>query len=173
MENSPLRTLAITLVALLIVAAGAYAYFTHTASAPAGSTATSTQSGVGGLPAGATVTEVPTTQPQAPVAPDYRKPVAYSAATSADVRAAVEARLPGDRALLDKNKLDFNAWLDLAVLYKIGGDYHGAEAIWLYVTKQWPTSYVAYNNLGDLYQNFLNNPAKAKLYYDQAAKLNK
>jgi hypothetical protein len=90
---------------------------------------------------------------------------------SADVRAAIEPRLAADIALLSVNPDNFNAWMDIAILRKIGGDYRGAEEIWLYATKHWPKSVVPFQNLADLYQNFLNDPAKAKVYTDLAAGL--
>ena len=176
MQNNPaLRTLLITCAVLALIALAAYAYISR---APAGqpssigSTTTQTLSDgtVITLPAGATVQEedIP---PQGPVAPDFRAKVAYSAETSAEVRAAIEPRLAADIALLDKNSQNFSAWMDLAILHKIGGDYRGAEVIWLYATKVWPKSSVAFHNLADLYQNFLNEPAKAQFYSDQATKL--
>ena len=101
----------------------------------------------------------------------YRAPVAYGAEVTAEVKAAIEPRLAADIALLAKNNQDFSAWMDLAILHKIGGDYRGAEAIWLYATKMWPKSSIAFSNLADLYQNFLKDPVKAKFYSGQAAKL--
>ncbi len=169
-----MRTFLITCAVLLFAAAGIY-FYKYRAPASASSSATSSSQTlsdgtvVTGLPAGATVTEVPAT-PQ-PAAPDYRAPVAYDASVSPEVRAAIEPRLAADRALLAKNSQNFDAWMDVAILRKIGGDYRGAEAVWLYATQEWPTSYVAFHNLGDLYQNFLKDPVKAKLYLDQAAKL--
>src|SRR3990167_8732286 len=166
MENNlPLRTFLITCAVLVLVAAGAYAYIKRTPSgqlSSVGSTTSQTLSDgtVITVPAGSTVSEVPAEQ--SPTAPNYRAPVAYSADTNAEVRAAIEPRLAADIALLAKNNQDFSAWMDLAILHKIGGDYRGAEAIWLYAVKQWPTSYVAFHNLGDLYQNFLKDSVKAK-----------
>jgi len=174
-NNLPLRTLLITCGALFLLAAAAYVYLNHAPAgqpSPTGSTTSQTLSDgtvVSGLPEGATVTEE--TSASQPVAPNYRAPVAYGADVTADVKAAIEPRLAADIALLAKNNQDFNAWMDLAILHKIGGDYRGAEAIWLYATKQWPTSYVAFHNLGDLYQNFLKDSAKAKFYSDQATRL--
>ena len=167
-NNSPLRTLLITCATLAVLAAGIYLYINR---APVATTSQTLSDGtvVSGLPEGATVTEE-TSAPQ-PVAPNYRAPVAYGADVTAEVKAAIEPRLAADIALLAKNNQDFSAWMDLAVLHKIGGDYRGAEAIWLYATKQWPTSYVAFHNLGDLYQNFLKDKVKAKFYSDQAVKL--
>ena len=167
-NNSPLRTLLITCATLAVLAAGIYLYINR---APVATTSQTLSDGtvVSGLPEGATVTEE-TSAPQ-PVAPNYRAPVAYGADVTAEVKAAIEPRLAADIALLDKNSSNFNAWMDLAILRKIGGDYRGAEAIWLYATKQWPTSYIAFHNLGDLYQNFLKDSAKAKFYSDQATRL--
>jgi len=173
-NNSAIHTLLIACAVVLIAAAGAYSYMRRaptTASSTATTTSQTLSDGtvVSGLPEGATVTEE-TPAPQ-PVAPNYRAPVAYGADITAEVKAAIEPRLAADIALLAKNNQDFNAWMDLAILHKIGGDYRGAEAIWLYAIKQWPTSYVAFHNLGDLYQNFLKDSVKAKFYSDQAAKL--
>jgi len=187
-NNSPLRTLLITCAALALIAVVAYAYLNSRAPAgqPSSTGSTTTQTLSDGtvitVPAGATVQEEDVS-PQGPVAPDYRAKVAYSSGTSAEVRAAIEPRLAADIALLDKNSQNFSAWMDLAILHKIGGDYRGAEVhkiggdyrgaevIWLYATKVWPKSSVAFHNLADLYQNFLNEPAKAQFYSDQATKL--
>ena len=174
-NNSAVRTLLITCAALALIAAGVYGYFNRTPAGQLSSTgSTTTQTLSDGtvitVPAGSTVTEESVPAPQ-PVAPNYRAPVAYSAGTSAEVKAAIEPRLAADIALLSKNSQNFSAWMDLAILHKIGGDYRGAEAIWLYVTKVWPQSPIAFGNLADLYQNFLKDSAKAKLYSDQAAKL--
>jgi len=103
--------------------------------------------------------------------PPAIRPVIITADLPAEARAAIEKQYAEVKTVLNKDKNDFNAWLSLAVLYKIGGDYRGAEAIWLYATKAWPQSPVPFGNLGDLYQNFLNDPVKAKYYQDRAAKL--
>lgn len=173
-NNSSIRTFLITCAVILLAAAGIYSYVIRapgTSSSTATTTSQTLSDGtvVSGLPEGATVTEE-TSAPQ-PIAPNYRAPVVYGADVTADVKAVIESRVAADIALLSKNSQNFSAWMDLGVLHKIGGDYRGAEAIWLYATKQWPTSYVAFHNLGDLYQNFLKDSVKAKFYSDQAAKL--
>src|SRR3989344_2198784 len=171
MQNNPvIRNLIATCAALAVLAAGIYLYINR---APAGTTSQTLSDGtvVSGLPEGAVVTEEPSVPQPAVAAPDYRKAVAYDASVTAEVRATIERHFAADVALLAKNPQNFSAWMDLAILHKIGGDYRGAEAIWLYATKQWSTSPVAYSNLGDLYQNFLKDSAKAKFYSDQAAQL--
>ena len=178
MQNNPaMRTLLITCAVILLATAGIYSYVRR-APATSSSTATTTSQTlsdgtvVSGLPEGAVITEIPTEQPaSAAVAPDYRKPIVYDGSVSAEVRAAIESQFDKDKKLLAINPNDFNAWLNIAILHKIAGDYRGAEAIWLYAVKQWPTSYVAFHNLGDLYQNFLKDSTKAKYYSDQAVKL--
>ncbi len=174
MKNSPVRNLLMTCAALVLVVAGVYYYVNKPPAASKSSTASTTSQTLSDgtvitVPQGATVKEeVPESQP---VAPNYRAPVAYGAGTSAEVRAAIEPRLAADIVLLDKNNQNFDAWMDVAILHKIGGDYRGAEAIWLYATKAWPQSSIAFGNLGDLYQNFLKDAVKAKFYSDQSAKL--
>ncbi len=118
-------------------------------------------------PEGVSVEEV---KDSLPPAPNYRKSIAYDTQESAEVRAALEAQRGRYVAVLNKNPLDFNAWMNLAITYKAGGDFTATEAIWIYVTKVWPDSPIAYRNLADLYTNFLKDPAKAKVYSDQAAK---
>ena len=54
-------------------------------------------------------------------------------------------------------------WLELAVYRKGANDLEGAEEIWLYATQKWPEDPVSYNNLADLYQNYLNDNGKAEL----------
>ncbi len=104
-------------------------------------------------------------------APNYKAALKFDASVSADVRAALEAKAARDVAALNKDPLNFSAWMDLAIARKIAGDYQGAAEIWLYGTKKWPTSPVPFHNLADLYQNFLHDSAKASYYANLAAKL--
>ena len=172
--DTTIRTFLITCAVLALIAVGAYAYINRASEGQPSSTSSTTSQTLSDgtvitVPAGSTVSEVPAARP--PTAPNYRAPVAYGAEVTAEVKASIEPRLAADIALLAKNNQDFSAWMDLAILHKIGGDYRGAEAIWLYATKMWPKSSIAFSNLADLYQNFLKDPVKAKFYSGQAAKL--
>ena len=151
----------------VLLAGGIYYAARATPPAPGGPAATSTPI-IGGIGATGeyTVERIETGTP-----PPAIRPVIITADLPAEARAAIEKQYAEVKTVLNKDKNDFNAWLRLAVLYKIGGDYRGAEAIWLYATKAWPQSPVPFGNLGDLYQNFLNDPVKAKYYQDRAAKL--
>ncbi len=176
MQNSPLRVLLIAIGVLVLVGAGVYSYVhtksTSTLGTEASTTVVTLDDGTKVVvPAGSTITEQDTPASQTPKAPDFHAAVIYSASIPADAKSALEAQRQNDIAALSKNAQDYNAWMNLAVINKIAGDYHSAEAIWLYVTKAWPQSPTAFSNLADLYQNFLHDPAKAKLYADLAAKL--
>jgi len=176
MQISPAqRNLLVTLL-VLAVFLGGYTYWQanqQTAGSVSLDDATSTQDGVTASTTGGdyTITEIPISSGPNLVAPNYRAPVVYAESIAKDVREVIETKLAADVALLDKNKLDFDAWMNLAILHKIGGDYRGAEDIWLYATKQWPSSSVAYSNLADLYQNFLHDQSKANYYSSQSSSL--
>jgi hypothetical protein len=61
-------------------------------------------------------------------------------------------------------------WLELGMYRKEAGDYAGAIAAWNYVAQAGPSSinYIAYGNLGDLYQNFDTNYPLAETNYKAA-----
>ena len=123
-------------------------------------------------PAGAQVTMTPVSSTLASVpAPDLAHAVIYSPDLSPDAVAALTKGVASTTASLKKNPSQANVWLQLAVYYKIAGDYHAAEAVWVYLTKVVPTNYIAFANLGDLYQNFLKDYPKAEANYLQAVAL--
>src|SRR3989344_2528720 len=177
MQISPAqRNLLVTLLVLAMFLGG-YIYYRQANPETTGSVSlddtAATQDGVTASTTGGgyTITEIPISSDPNLVAPNYRAPIAYAESIAKDVREVIETKLAADVALLDKNKLDFDAWMNLAILHKIGGDYRGAETIWLYATKQWPSSPVAYGNLADLYQNFLHDQSKANYYSSQSSAL--
>lgn len=59
-------------------------------------------------------------------------------------------------------------WLLLGMYRKTLGDYRAAEEIWLYVAKKWPVETTAYNNLGDLYKEYLKEYGKAEAAFKAA-----
>jgi hypothetical protein len=72
---------------------------------------------------------------------------------------------------IDPNHLAY--WLQLAIYRKGAGDYVGAEEVWLYCTKVWPTDPISFENLADLYAYHLKQPAKAVEYWNKAIPLDK
>lgn len=156
-------------ISLAVLLAGGVYYATRgLAPTPGGQSATSTPI-IGGIGATGDYTLERVEDTGTP--PPAIRPVSITADLPVEARAAIAAHFEENKELLAKDPKNFNAWLDLAILYKIGGDYRGAEAIWLYATKAWPESPIPFNNLGDLYKNFLKDSVKATLYYEKAAKL--
>jgi tetratricopeptide (TPR) repeat protein len=60
---------------------------------------------------------------------------------------------------------DPNYWLQLGLTRKEAGNYAGAAQAWQEVTKEEPQNYVAFYDLGDLYQNFEKNYPSAEKNY--------
>lgn len=103
-------------------------------------------------------------------APSLDYAVVYDPGLPADVRAKVSENIEILVAGLRQNGFDFNNWMDLAINYKVAGDYDAAQAIWEYVYAVVPTSGVAAFNLGNL--NYLTNHdyPKAEGYFLEAIK---
>jgi len=155
-------------IALLVLAAGIFFFSRRAGEGPSVSSGVSTTSNatssykIGGtiIPGGnATITEVGVH------APDYRKSLTFSASVTPDVRSALQSQFTALKNTLAKNSTDFNAWLELGIIRKIGGDYNGAAEDWIYVSELYPRSKIAFNNLGDLYANFIKDYPKAEAAY--------
>lgn len=58
-------------------------------------------------------------------------------------------------------------WITLAPYFEAAGDYKGAEEIWLYCNARWPEEPICYNNLADLYANYLHDYTKAITYWNK------
>ncbi len=118
--------------------------------------------------AGYTVNVVPNTT--AAKAPDYTKPITFSSSISVAVKTALQTQFNITVAAIAKDKYDFNAWVDLGSQHHMAGDDHVAATIWEYISATWPTNVASYNNLGDLYANYLKDYAKAESNYLNAIK---
>ena len=106
------------------------------------------------------------------ITPDYFKPIVFSSTVSAAMRAQLNGRLKLVQAELDTNKLDIRAWVDLGTIHKMGGDYAAAAEYWEYVVSTYSGTGAPYYGLGDLYENFLHNTAKAEVNYKMAIEIN-
>lgn len=165
LTTSTQRFLATSAV-LLVVLVGGYFLFVDKAVAPApgdgGPTATSTN---------ATSTGMSGSNQPVLQTPNYKKPITFSAAVSAETRTQLNAELKVVQTSLDKNALDMKAWVDLGALRKMGGDYQGAREAWEFVLSVLPNNVSAAFNLGDLYMSYLKDSAKAETYFNQVIKL--
>lgn len=168
------RNFAFSIAIVVTLGAGIY-YWTRSTQPAAGTSDNATTTvqilpdGTVVAPEGYTVTEQPVEQTIA--APAYKTGLKFDAGVSPEVRAALEANLKALQAAIDKDRFDFSAWVRLGGIRKTAGDYQGAAEIWTYTSKQWPGSSVSFNNLGDLYMNFLKDYAKAEAAYKQVVKL--
>ena len=118
----------------------------------------------------ATVSENPT-QP-APQAPNYRMPLTYPDSMTADVRAVLQQKFDLVVSGIEKDKTNFGDWINLGILRKTVGDYAGAEADWQYVAALYSHSTVPFDNLGELYLDFLKNYPKAETNFKTALAIN-
>ena len=151
----------------------------HIAVAPASGTATTTSStgstttaylgnGITAtLPAGATIHVV-----NAP--PSLTGSIQISSSLPASAQEALQTQEETLISQLKQTPTRLDLWLQLGVDRKIGGDYAGAIEAWNYVAQTGSTSinYIAYGDLGDLYQNFDTNYAQAAASYQAAIAIN-
>lgn len=78
-------------------------------------------------------------------------------------------------ALKDRIKADptdSSAWLDLAIYWRMVGDYEGAALIWQYLEKKTPQDPVPLHNLGNYYHLGKKDYKKAEDYYRRAIEAN-
>ena len=112
-----------------------------------------------------------TAQPGAFPAPDLARPVKAFLPLAPSAEEDFKKRLALLIAALRRNPDDYSAWLGVGLYRKALGDYAGAAEVWEYVALRWPTDYVAYNNLGDLYHLYLKDYPKAEQYFLKTAEL--
>lgn len=171
------------IIAVVIIAAAVLVFHIHDAMAP-GPNASSTAMGTttvdlgngvtATLPPGATLHESTTTAGTAVQPPSLSGAISISSSLPSDAQTALRIDEQTTIAELKAAPTRVDLWLQLGVDRKIGGDYAGAIQAWQYVAEAAPASlsYVAYGDLGDLYQNFDVNYAKAEADYKAAIAIN-
>ena len=163
--------------AVFVVIIGVFLFWKHTTpSSPVQGNATSTtatsvvstSTGVDMTPGG-TVKVVSITDAGATV-PEYKTPPVCASDFDANTCAILKSQAATVAAQISAQPQSSTAWIKLGTIRKINLDYKGAEAAWLYVTKLYPGSAIAFANLGDLYMNFMHDYAKAEASYLMAIK---
>ena len=103
-------------------------------------------------------------------APSLARPVTVAGSATPEEAAILKARMQSLVDQLRKEPKRVDLWLSLGVYRKMAGDYPGAIEAWNYVSATGPSTinFVAYGNLGDLYQNFVKDYTKAELNYKKA-----
>ena len=102
--------------------------------------------------------------------PDLDRPIIVSSGVivSPEAKVLADEKVKSVQKMLKGNPSYFDAWLDLGMYQKMGGDYKGAAISWQYAGKLFPSAYTPSGNLGNLYAYFLNDNAKAEMYYKEA-----
>ena len=77
----------------------------------------------------------------------------------------LQTKIDALRVALKTNGDDFKSWNSLAVYYKMSGDFTLAGDVWEYLNKAWPTNYISFYNLAELYAYELKDYVKAEKNY--------
>jgi len=117
----------------------------------------------------ATITEY---EEVTPIAPDFTKALTFKAGVQPEEKTTLETRYKQIQDFLTQNPISFDGWINLGIIQKAAGDYQGANDSWSYVTKIYPQSTVAFDNLGDLYMNFTKDYPKAEANFKASLNVN-
>ena len=98
-------------------------------------------------------------------APNSASPLVFSTSVTADLQTVMQGQFAATQLLLKTKPQDFDAWIALGGLRKNAGDYKGAAEDWQYMSALYPTNQISFTNLGDLYENYLKDYAKAESNY--------
>jgi tetratricopeptide (TPR) repeat protein len=96
--------------------------------------------------------------------------VVTNSSLSASIQATLASSIKAESDSLKKDPNQFYVWLNLGINRKILGDYEGARQAWEYVSLISPRNSVSYGNLGDLYQFYLKDYAKAEINLQMVVK---
>lgn len=107
---------------------------------------------------------------QMPKAPDYTRPLTFTAKMSATEKSALQKSYATVQTEIKKDALSFNDWVYLGNINLMAGNYKLAQEYWDYVSLVWPTNVSSFNNLGDLYMSYLKDYPKAEANFLQAIK---
>ncbi len=69
---------------------------------------------------------------------------------------------------LDADPTNYEAWLDLAIYYRMVNNHAGAVEIWEYLRNLYPTDAIAVHNLGEHYFHAAKDYEKAEIYYEES-----
>ena len=89
--------------------------------------------------------------------------IVINAHISADKKQEYTGRMKDIANAIRRGEPLFQHLLELASYRRLSEDYQGAEEIWLYMTKRYPTDRMAYENLGNLYHYYLKDYPKAEV----------
>lgn len=98
-------------------------------------------------------------------APSLNRQFIVSLEMDASAKVSLQKKIDDLVASLKTDSEQLRLWTQLGGYLKLAGDYMGARDAWEYVAAAAPSNYVAFNNLGDLYMNYLKDFPKAETNY--------
>lgn len=100
--------------------------------------------------------------PTAPPPPSLDRAIPPATNLDPAIKARIVANLSATVSALRKDPTSFDNWISLGISRKQLGDYEGAAEAWQYAGVLSPKNIVSFGNLGDLYENFIKDYAKAE-----------
>jgi tetratricopeptide (TPR) repeat protein len=176
--NTQTRNVLITVIVLIVI--GVLGYFAWKERAVNGnsSAATSTVSmSTSTLPVasstdpGYTIKVLPISG-QTPATPAYKNALVCASTIPADQCTQFQTLAASYAAQITKSPTEASAWINLGTVRESAGDYAGAIAAWNYVAALYPTTPTAFDNLGEVYLDYVHDYAKASSNFLTAIKLN-
>jgi tetratricopeptide (TPR) repeat protein len=99
---------------------------------------------------------------QQPKVPNLDRPLNITANLPEDAQKIAKDKIEKLTLELKQNPALVEDWLVLGIYRKMIGDYEGAKECWEYAAAIDPQSPTPFNNLGDLYANYLKDSKKAE-----------
>lgn len=107
--------------------------------------------------------------PQAPVRqPSLDHEAAFARGVSKETEDMLRSKVTLDQDALKKDSTNLDAWLDLAIQYKQGGDISAAVQIWKYLDTAFPQQSTSAFNLGVVYHQNLKQYDRSEKSYQEA-----
>lgn len=102
--------------------------------------------------------------------PDLNRKTIFSKDINVETKNAIETKIKEVIDLLNKDKSNLQAWVDLSLYHKMAGDYNGAIIYLNYAGKLYPTNFISFGNLGDIYGFYIKDVGLSEMNYNIAIK---
>lgn len=97
--------------------------------------------------------------------PSLERPINYPADFTQEAKDLYVKNVTEVKEKLQLDPLDATAWFDLAIYYRMVGDYDGAVQVWEYISNSNPSEAISLHNLGEHYFHEAKDFPKAEGYY--------